>query len=35
MLDTRGRVDRFKKRMSKSDESIKTKAVKKTRIKKA
>ncbi|MEK7151402.1 MAG: 50S ribosomal protein L31 [Patescibacteria group bacterium] len=34
MLDTRGRVDRLKKRMGKSDDAIKTKAPKKTRIKK-
>lgn len=34
MLDTRGRVDRLKKRMSKSDETFKTKTVKKPRIKK-
>lgn len=35
MLDTRGRVDRLKKRMSRSDDAIKTKAVKKPRVKKA
>ena len=35
LLDTRGRVDKFKRRMSKSEEAIKTKAVKKARIKKA
>ncbi|MBI2063253.1 MAG: 50S ribosomal protein L31 [Candidatus Yanofskybacteria bacterium] len=34
MLDTRGRVDRFKKRMGKSDVAIKSKTVKKPRIKK-
>ncbi len=34
MLDTRGRVDRFKKRMSKSDVVIKNKTTKKPRIKK-
>ena len=34
MLDTRGRVDRLKKRMSKSDDALKTKTPKKPRIKK-
>ena len=34
MLDTRGRVEKFKKRMSKSEEAIKIKTAKKPRIKK-
>ena len=34
LLDTRGRVDRLKKRMSKSDDAIKTKTIKKPRVKK-
>ena len=34
MLDTRGRVDRLKKRMSKSDDALKTKTAKKPRVKK-
>ena len=34
MLDTRGRVDRLKKRMSKSDDALKTKTPKKPRVKK-
>ena len=34
LLDTRGRVEKFKKRMSKSEEIIKTKVIKKPRIKK-
>ena len=33
ILDTRGRVDRLKKRMTKSEEAIKTKAAKKPRKK--
>jgi large subunit ribosomal protein L31 len=35
VLDTRGRVDKFKKRLTKSEDSLKAKTEKKTRIKKA
>ena len=34
LLDARGRVDKFKKRQSKSEESIKTRLTKKPRVKK-
>ena len=34
LLDTRGRVEKFKKRMTKSEEVIKTKTTKKPRAKK-
>ena len=34
LLDTRGRIDKFKKRLSKSEISLKTKTVKKPRLKK-
>ncbi|MGD0976937.1 MAG: 50S ribosomal protein L31 [Minisyncoccia bacterium] len=34
LVDTRGRVDKFKKRASKSEEKIKNKLVKKPRLKK-
>jgi len=34
LLDTRGRVDKFKKRMVKSEETIQKKIVKKPRVKK-
>jgi large subunit ribosomal protein L31 len=35
LLDTRGRIDKFKRRMVKSEESIKAKTAKKPRAKKA
>ncbi len=34
LLDARGRVEKFKKRMGKSEESLKNKVTKKTRVKK-
>lgn len=34
IVDTRGRIDKFKKRMTKSEESLKAKVPKKPRIKK-
>lgn len=35
LLDTRGRIDKFKRRMTKSEETIKTKTAKKPRKKKS
>ncbi|MEX1064270.1 MAG: 50S ribosomal protein L31 [Candidatus Paceibacterota bacterium] len=34
LVDTRGRIDKFKRRMTKSEEVIKTKITKKPRVKK-
>ena len=34
LIDTRGRVEKFKKRMAKSEETAKAKIVKKARVKK-
>lgn len=34
LIDTRGRVEKFKKRMAKSEENAKTRSIKRARIKK-